>query len=273
MYRNAFILIIIWIFIGCNGENDDPISTRDDGLQQYVGFWKNSHPLGGEIEEIIILKKSKTIVLVELRGGCVPDPCEWGGHLLSRKLFEKGVLILDWNFQDVSIHQEFSRTASGKLELTSWEDHVDDRRDTMRTFGFLRDESKPLFEQIPPQEAFRASFSKSSINGSSGDANQLNPGTIILYQTTAGRYGKLQIRGNDAIITMRWECWNADGSRFAKSDYMETKAGGYYDMNLGQELTETTDCMSDFMIEESDSGERWLRPQCGAAFVIYHVEP
>ena len=273
MLRMIIVFTGICIWAGCDQRDDDPFSARNDGLQQYIGFWKNSNPAAGEIQEIIILKKSKTRVSVELIEGCVPVPCKWGNQYLNRKLFENGLLQLDWKFGEVLIHQEFNRSTSGKLELRSWEDYPEDNKDTLRKFGFLRIENKPLFEQIPVSEVLRASLAKTKINGSPGDANQLNAGTILLYQTTSGRYGKLQIRGNDVIITLRWESWNPDGSRFGKSDYMETKAGGFYDMNLGKEVVETTDCTSDFLIEVSDNGERWLSPQCGAAFVIYHLEP
>ena len=102
--------------------------------------------------------------------------------------------------------------------------------------------------------------------------NELTPGTILVFQTNEGRWGKMQVRANSEIFTFRWKTWNTDGSLHAQSDYLKARHGRFYDLNLGRELETPGHCDGDFMWMQLSLNERNIAPNCKAAFGLYHLE-
>lgn len=261
--------ILACLLISCE-KPENPFS-QVDVLAEFVGHWDLLNSNSPELEQLIILKKESGRVSIQLWGECLPDRCEWGIRTFHQAELEEGPLTMYWTGEDVKIVQVLTLLESGKLEIRSTEDHVNDDWDTEKVYLFTKNEKLKLFDQVSLREALRISLSREKLNGSQGEENQLLPNSIILYQTTAGRFGKMQIRGNADILTFRWKSWEEDGSIYREVDYMETRSNAFYDLNIGREIAETDDCISDFLLEETEPNKRWISPQCGAVFVLYHV--
>lgn len=267
--RLRLFLSLFLLLMACKAP-EDPFEEVDI-LAEFVGHWERLNVFDGEIDQLIILEKAGGNVSVQLWGNCLPDKCEWGSRLFKAYELEAGPLEMLWVGERVRIKQTLSLLSSGKLEIVSEEDHEDDRLDTLKSFLFSRNNRIKLFDRIERKEALRAKLSREKISATPDKENLLLPNSIVLYQTTAGRYGKLQIRGNSSILTLRWKSWNEDGSIYREQDYMETSANAFFEMNEGTEGELDADCQLDFMLEEDESGARFLSPQCGASFVLYHL--
>lgn len=60
------------------------------------------------------------------------------------------------------------------------------------------------YEAVTYDDLLAATYSADQIVGSNDASNQIPTGTVIFYQTSAGRYGKLVITNYAYILTMRW---------------------------------------------------------------------
>ncbi len=265
-----------WIFffllsLPACGPSENPFDDAEI-LTHYLGHWKRLNVHENDVTEVVILQKSPTQVSIQLLGECVEDRCAWGTQYLPAGAFAAGPVTLLWLGKELEIRQTLSLTEYGKLQIISEEDYLLDSLDRVRTYLFTQYDTQTLYQKISRQEAVLASLSRTQLPASPGGTNHFTPGTVVLYQTTTGRYGKMQVRGNDAILTLRWHCWNEDGSTFAAGDYLETQRGAYFEMDQGQQVINSPVCIADFLLEEPRPGERVLLPQCGASFVVYHQE-
>ncbi|MDW3649114.1 MAG: hypothetical protein R8P61_18740 [Bacteroidia bacterium] len=267
--RLFIVLPVLLLLMSCEAP-EEPFKEVDI-LAEFVGHWERLNVFDGEIDQLIILEKEGGDVSIQLWGNCLPDKCEWGSRLFKAYELEAGPLEMLWLGEGLKIKQTLTLLSSGKMEIIFEEDHEDDRLDTVKSFLFSRNNRIKLFDRIERKEALRAKLSREKIPATPNQENLLLPNSILLYQTTAGRYGKLQIRGNSSILTLRWKSWNEDGSIFREADYMETMPNAYFEMNQGKEEELDADCRLDFLLEESESGARFLNPQCGASFVLYHL--
>lgn len=264
------LLLLSLVFLCCIACKavENPFEDVDI-LAEFVGHWDRLNVFGGEIEKVIILKKSPGIISVELLGN---DPeREWGIRFFRQYELAAGPLEMEFYIGETEIQQQLSLLASGKMEIVSVEKDKNKLLDTVKTYLFTQNRRIKLFDRIERHEVIREKLSREKLFATPGKENVLLPNSILFYQTTEGRYGKLQIRGNADILTLRWKTWKEDGSLFSEADYMETKANAYYEMNRGKKSVLDADCLSDFLLEEDESASRFLTPQCGASFALYHL--
>lgn len=121
------------------------------------------------------------------------------------------------------------------------------------------------FEAIKLSEIKSASLSAEKINGSDNAQNQISAGTILLYKTDKGRYGKLLIRKYGKNLSLKWVTYRANGNIFSKGDDLNIRGTFSCDLDLGKEIQTS----SDFWWQQVTNIERYLIPQNGAIFSKY----
>jgi hypothetical protein len=246
----ALLFSIAFLGLSCNKENLAP--SPSDPVANFIGLWNGSS--ASDIARVVITKKREQLLSIQLWQWCDASFCI--KETFSRKTndAEDGIVQIG--------DQELSITEFGKLKI-----HSPVAEDQF----FTKLKSESFFQQVRLEDALAASFTHSKVNGALTDVSQLRPGAVLLYKTNAGRYGKLQVRGNSVKLTVRWATWNLDGSIFDESDYMSLYNNKSYDLNIGKELFMPMDCESDVVWNQHSSTERWLAPQCKAVVAIFHL--
>jgi hypothetical protein len=74
-----------------------------------------------------------------------------------------------------------------------------------------------------------------AIDGSDTAANQLTPGTILVYRTSDGNYGKLQVTEYGYNFIIRWQTYKPNGQKQRGADRMLVKGTWTYDLDFGTE--------------------------------------
>lgn len=251
---------------------EEPFSSVDDIPAQFIGHWKNVSEQDESLNEVIILKQADQQMSIQLWGDCFDGKCVWGTKLIDRAELINGPVSLSWQGDGITIEQEMQMLPNNRLQIVSQIEETNSNLIETETHTFFQTQSKTLFEQVERKEVFRTDLRKTRIPASPSGENLLKAGSILLFESRNGNYGKIQIRGNDAILTMRWKNWRSDGSIMTESDYLETRPGFQYDMEQGREVDILEQCIGDFLMAEPNANERWLEPSCGATFVVYHVE-
>jgi len=126
-----------------------------------------------------------------------------------------------------------------------------------------------VFGAISLADIMAASLSSAKINGSNNASNQIPIGTILLYQTNEGRYGKLEIVSYGYDLTVKWTTYNPDGSVYSEGDNLVIHGTCSCDLDLGVESSTS----SDFWWEQVTAVERYLVPENGARFAVYGAAP
>jgi hypothetical protein len=121
------------------------------------------------------------------------------------------------------------------------------------------------FNSIKISDIREVFLSSNRINASNNQNNVLTPGTILLYRTNEGKFGKLLILEYGDILKFKYCTYTDSGSIFTLSDSLSAKLGLYYDLDLGQ-INENN---ADFWYQNTDSVERYFTPTKGAKFTIY----
>ena len=267
-----YILVSISVYLLISGCQKSKLSSFPEAFNSnLIGHWENFNIHLDELTRIIILRPKTGQISVQLWDICGNEFCIRDQQVINEAAIKQGKIQLEWSTSDFQMYQTLSLTETGKLEVITQRDYANNELDFEKIDYFSKEKTKTLFQQIQIEEVLAARLSKRRINGSPSGLNQLPPGTILLYQTTAHHYGKMQIRGNGTILTFRWQTWAENGDILAGEDYTATNSNKYYEMNQGMEVRTTQDCSFDFLIEEPTPEERWLSPQCGASFVIYHL--
>lgn len=269
---SRLIFFSIWLYLlllGCRkGELPQPPTNN---ARSFFGHWENVNSHVEEYLRLVILHPEEGQVSIQIWDDCGRKLCEKSKQIIKESAIEKGKIQFEWSLPNTIVQQEISITETGKLELLTRKKYLDTALEAETVDYFAKEKLETLFQQIQIEEVLTAKLSRFKINGSSNSLNQLNPGTVLLYQTTEGHFGKMQIRGNAAVLTLRWHTWKEDGSFLAGEDYMATRPNGVYEMNQGVEVSSTEICSFDFLMEEPSVGQRWLSPQCGASFLVYHL--
>lgn len=104
-----------------------------------------------------------------------------------------------------------------------------------------------------------------AINGSANSNNQLLPGRILVYQTSDGRSGKLQVVEYGYNLKIRWITYNFDGSIYSSGENLVIRGTYSCDLDLGKESGAKTD----FWWAINNDVERFLTPQNNAVFSLY----
>ncbi len=108
-------------------------------------------------------------------------------------------------------------------------------------------------------------MSASVIDNSSD--NQIPEGTILIYKTSEGSFGKLQVIDNNFTNhgwVFKFVTYNANGTVKASGENVEL--GGNYTFNL--DTGEIAEGVSDFKLYNEDSTTREFRPLNGAEFFM-----
>lgn len=121
------------------------------------------------------------------------------------------------------------------------------------------------FNRISLSDIQAASLSSVRINGSNNASNQIPTGTIVIYRTNVGRYGKLLIKEYGYNLKLRWTTYNTSGSVYSQGDNLVIRGTWSCDLDLGRE----TQTGRDFWWQQETSIERYLSPKNGAKFAIY----
>ncbi len=121
-----------------------------------------------------------------------------------------------------------------------------------------------LFDTITAAYIRTVDLSPARINGSAGASNQIPAGTILVYQTSEGRYGKMEIVSYGYDLIVRWLTYNDDGTVYSQGDNLVVHGTWQCDLDLGVE----GDASADFWWEQVTSVERYLVPQNGARFAL-----
>lgn len=237
-------------------------------VESFAGRWENINAQTNSLYRITITQKVPGQVSVQLWRACGQNQCNLGNYSSTINDLQDGKISISLNWNDQTLALGLSLYEGGQL-LISAEDEAD--RNIFEDQFFSRPTASTFFEQINVEDARSVSLARLRINGSNNELNFLRPGTILIYQTNEGRYGKIQIRANDDILTMRWTTWDLMGDIYQESDYLPLKGNTYYDMDLGQEDTGVTKSLSDFLWIDKGKAQRWLEPMNTALIAVYHL--
>jgi hypothetical protein len=123
------------------------------------------------------------------------------------------------------------------------------------------------FSSITPEEIEAIPLSGAQIDGSDPPNNDLPDGTIVVYQTSSGRYGKFQVITWGVPITIKWVTYESDYSVYSSGDYLEIH--GTWSCDLDEGIEEGSTSTRDFFWQQATATERYLTPQNGAQFSLY----
>lgn len=237
--------------------------------ETYLGKWENINAFASSIDRIIITRKEAGRLSVQLLGSCGAEECEWGLFSYDRTELHDPVLLLPvFRDQQESLLQ-LRETESGKLELAALEGNPT----AFETQYFTSAQSASFYQQLTFADARSVQLADTRINGGPEHPdNQLTSGSILIFQTNESRLGKIQVRGNDFYLSLRWQSWSADGEVDRSFDYYPFYKSGYYDLDDGK-LDETPDHRySEFYWSLESKVIRWLEPVNGTTFALYHLE-
>jgi hypothetical protein len=122
------------------------------------------------------------------------------------------------------------------------------------------------FSSITPEEIEATPLSGAQIDGSES-SNDLPDGTIVVYQTSSGRYGKFQVITYGYDITIKWVTYDLDYSVYSSGNSLIIHGTWLCDLDEGVEEGATS--TSDFFWEQVTGTERYLTPRNGAQFSLY----
>ncbi|MGD9931504.1 MAG: FISUMP domain-containing protein [Mangrovibacterium sp.] len=111
-------------------------------------------------------------------------------------------------------------------------------------------------------------LSSERINGSNNTENQLLPGTILVYQTSEGRPGKMQIQQYGYDMKIRWITYTNTGEVHNSGENLTIRGFWSCDLDTGKETTKG----SDFWWEQITVEERYLTPMNNAMFALYPMD-
>jgi len=136
------------------------------------------------------------------------------------------------------------------------------------TILFVSGSFAGTFENITLADIKSATLDSQNLNGSNDQNNQLPVGTILLYKTNEGRYGKLEILSYGYDLSVKWITYDLNGSIFSQGGNLLVKGTWSYDLDYGLE-SGVSQSSEDFWWEQVDSVVRYLVPKNGAKYGIF----
>jgi len=118
------------------------------------------------------------------------------------------------------------------------------------------------------RKALAGQAGKDAIDGSATPVNKIPAGTVLLYVTGDGRYGKVKVVEYGYNLTLRWVTYKPDGTVFSKGDRLVVRGTWSCDLDHGMEGGRGKS-RPDFWWEQIDMVKRRWVPQNGARFVVY----
>ena len=111
-------------------------------------------------------------------------------------------------------------------------------------------------------------MSTSSINGSANSLNRLAPGSIIVYRTNAGLYGKMMVMQYGFNLKLKWVTYRVSGAVYSSGSSLVIRGTWCGNLDNGTE-TSYSNTGSDFFWEQVSSVTRYLVPRNGAVYAVY----
>lgn len=131
----------------------------------------------------------------------------------------------------------------------------------------IRVEVPDLFASIDLADIKANGVFSSRINGSNNRMNQIPTGTIVVYKTNEGRYGKFKVKSYDYNLLIDLVTYNPNGTIFNKGVNLNVRGTWSCDLDKGMETEKGAG--ADFWWEQANSIERYLVPQNGALMAVY----
>jgi len=115
-----------------------------------------------------------------------------------------------------------------------------------------------------------AELSSTVLDGSDNVYNEIPAGTVVVYKTNEGRYGKLLIESIGVAMQLSWTTYESDGTIFSQGTSLTINGTFSADLDLGEESVDFN--TSDFWWEAVDGIDRFVVPLNSAIFAIYSCE-
>ena len=155
-----------------------------------------------------------------------------------------------------------------------WREATDAQAFTIRGGASTGATSKPLVQSpadlyaaVGFAEIKAAKLSADMIDGSDTPSNRIPAGTILLYQTSEGRYGKLLVSAYGYNLTLSWTTYNSDGSVYTSGTGLVIRGTFGCDLDRGVEVVGTA--TDDFQWRQVSAVQRFVEPKNGARFTLY----
>jgi len=126
------------------------------------------------------------------------------------------------------------------------------------------------YNAISLSDIMNTPLSAKVLDGSDNVYNEIPAGTVVVYNTNEGRYGKLLIQTLDVFILMSWTTYNADGTVYSQGSDLNISGTWHADLDAGVQTT--TNGTEDFWWEAVDGIDRFVVPSEDATFAIYTCE-
>jgi len=153
---------------------------------------------------------------------------------------------------------------TGNFQVTHEPDNITDLMCWVLKYG-----SCLSYNDITRDDISNPQLGSDNIDGSDNPDNELLPGSVVIYRTNEGRFGKfeVQIYGYDLVIN--WETYNADGTVFTSGQGLTIRGTWHCDLDLGVESPAGDYQDSDFHWVQHNSIDRELVPENDALFAAF----
>ena len=105
------------------------------------------------------------------------------------------------------------------------------------------------------------------IDASDDRTNQVPTGTVLVYRTSAGRYGKCKVVKYAYDLELKWLTYDANGKVFSKGDRLVVRGTFSGDLDGGKEGR--LGQKADFFWEQATRVKRSIVPRNGAVLMVY----
>ena len=126
------------------------------------------------------------------------------------------------------------------------------------------------FESIALEDIRAVVLSDEKINGSNDDTNEIPEETIVVYQTNEGRYGKFIVTTYGYSLYINWVTYDLSNDGTVYSEGVDLRIDGtcYAELDEGSGSGDPADV--DFQWEQDTPIKRYISPQNGATFAVFH---
>ncbi len=127
-----------------------------------------------------------------------------------------------------------------------------------------------VYSAIGLEEIQAAPLGTAVLDGSDNVYNEIPAGTVVVYQTNEGRYGKFVTQAVDASLLISWTTYDTDGSVFSSGTDLNISGTFHADLDAGTQTTNNG--TEDFWWEAVDGIDRFVVPTLGATYAIFSCE-
>lgn len=261
----GFLIALVLILGSCEKAT---IPSPQVDWHTYIGKWGNVNASANDISRIVITRRDIGRISLQVWGSCGTEVCEKGLFSFTDLELKESTLLIQVPIDNDLVSLSLSTTESRKLELKAVDDNTG-----FETQFFAWEPTASFFEQVTQTDARSLQMTDMPINAvPGGPDNLLVSGTILVFQTSERRLGKIQVIGNSHYLSIRWQLWSDDGTLSPLVDYFPVYKTGYYDLDQGKEDESSDHLYSDFYWSMEDQTLRWLEPVNAATFATYHLE-